>query len=495
MPQIEVYPCKCNGNDAMTKFCEITTFHGLRDWHNADRFYLRVIWTVVLIGALSAVAFGCYSILNEYISSPLAISYLVKEADEDVHVPDVIVCPLNRFNGKYLKEKNVSDSLAWYMQLSFGLATKHPYMRKFMIENILSKTETLKVEAQQMLDRLGMSFEMFVQEASFKCSDVLIQCQGPQGIFSCCYDTSNATLMTFAGNCFRIPGVLQQLPGYGMGISVVVHLPKDNFHIAPNNFNSDGILVKLAERGTEIGHDMTFIPTGSYALLPLRATKYDFINNPPYFECKPDDPSYGRVSCFDDCIYTVAEKKCNCSHVALGSQRRYPPCDTDQFLNCLQVELIKQLKEQWEEIFNICRSRCLLQCVRTQYTAQVSYLKFPIDETRRFVESDEQWEEMKNSIVLDIYFERLGFTLIKHYPSMTEQGFLANIGGQYSLWLGGSFLTLVQLILFITRCIWDQLISKCPITNSKRLANHGATSDVHKFYHFALFKSDPKMQI
>uniref|UniRef100_A0A5S6QLA6 Amiloride-sensitive sodium channel n=1 Tax=Trichuris muris TaxID=70415 RepID=A0A5S6QLA6_TRIMR len=440
------------------KFCQCSTLHGLNDWHEAGRWPLKIFWSLIMLAALCAAGYGCYSIIEQYMETPIVVGYFVRESVDEARLPDMVVCPLNRFDRRFLEKHNVSEGVAHYIQLAFGMATKHPYMRRFMQAKIISKLDKLRYETHQLLRRLGMTFGDFVEAASLKCSDILVSCYGPNGPFNCCDDSTS--VMTFAGKCHRISGAIQEIPGYGMGVNVVLNLPKQLYSWAPNNFNGDGIALKLAENHKGVDYDLMFIPTGSHALLPLKATRFEFMNNPPHFSCLPEKGGYSRASCLDDCIYAKAEKHCNCSHLAASYKRRYPPCDTNQFLYCLNSWLADMVRNETSGFFAQCRQQCQPYCEYTQYTTTLSFSRFPTEEVITYVNSAEEWRQLKNTIIIEIYFEQMSYTLIKHFKAMTEQGFIANIGGQYSLWLGGSVLTLVQLLLFIVQSAWNFFVSR-----------------------------------
>ncbi|KFD69172.1 hypothetical protein M514_02952, partial [Trichuris suis] len=465
------------------KFCEGSTLHGLSDWSEAGKWPLKTFWSLTLLLALCAAGYGCYSIVEQYIENPIVVGYFVHESVHEARLPDVVICPLNRFDRRFLKSHNVSDGVAHYIQLAFGLATKHPYMRRFMFKEVLSKLDELKNETDQLLRRLNMNFGDFVEAASLRCSDIFVACHGPNGQFNCCENTDS--VMTFAGKCFRVSGAVQEVPGYGMGISIVLSLPKHLYSLAPNNFNSDGIALKLAEQSKGVDYDLMFIPTGSHALLPLKATRYEFMNNPPHFNCLTQESGYSRVSCFDDCVYSKAERHCNCSHLAASYDRRYPPCDTNQFLYCLNSWLAELIKNETYEFFSRCRNQCQPYCEYTQYTPTLSFNKFPTDDVIAYASTSDEWTRLKNTIIIELYFEQMSYTLIKHFRAMSEQGFIANIGGQYSLWLGGSVLTLVQLLLFLGRSAWKFLAAFCG--PRKKIKNEIGTKFVDPARHITIF--------
>lgn len=152
------------------------------------------------------------------------------------------------------------------------------------------------------------------------------------------------------------------------------------------------------------------------------------------------------MACLDACPWEVAQNRCGCSHPAASFPTKLPSCTTDQLYTCLLSP-----KNFRNSLMDDCRKQCLPRCNYWQYAAALSYTNFPSRDAENLTKSKDEWEQMKNSIILDVYYERFEFTVIKHYPAMTVDSFIANIGGQYSLWLGGSILTLIQLLVFVTQ--------------------------------------------
>lgn len=77
--------------------------------------------------------------------------------------------------------------------------------------------------------------------------------------------------------------------------------------------------------------------------------------------------------------------------------------------------------------------------------------------------SEQEKAKMKHTIILDVYFEKLEYTMVKHYRAMSVHGFIANLGGHYSLWLGGSIITLVQFLVFVSRYFSSFCFGTCLI--------------------------------
>lgn len=92
-----------------------------------------------------------------------------------------------------------------------------------------------------------MSFSEFIRRSAIACDAFFAD---PQ---TC---ASAEEIMTSAGKCFRLRGLEQRSDGFGHGQRVILRLPKHLFNPGVNQMLNDGVVVKLAERGKGIDHDM-----------------------------------------------------------------------------------------------------------------------------------------------------------------------------------------------------------------------------------------------
>lgn len=116
----------------------------------------------------------------------------------------------------------------------------------------------------------------------------------------------------------------------------------------------------------------------------------------------------------------------------IGPQR--PVCRPAEILLCGYKALSQKMQN--DSNFTVgCRSRCQGRCRYWQYHPTVSYANFPTENDMwlgdsRFEGFNEanvsRWRE--SEIILEIFFEKLEFTKIKHFPTMTLYNFVANLG-------------------------------------------------------------------
>lgn len=254
------------------EFCQRSTLHGVADWYRADTPFIKGFWIVVFFGAMAAAFYGCYAILDQYMKSPVVVSYFVQETTEKLFIPDVIVCPFNRFDQKFLDKHNISEDLAMYVELAFGFGAKHPAQRiatNKAFQNAAKNWSKLTEELNETLTNMNMTFEQLLDTSSLPCSEILIHCVGANGPFNCC---TGASLMSGSGLCYRVEGSEQKGSGYPFAMTIVINLPKDRYHIVPNNMLNDGVAVKLAERKQGVDFDLTFVPVGTHAIMPIKVS-------------------------------------------------------------------------------------------------------------------------------------------------------------------------------------------------------------------------------
>ncbi|KAI1732128.1 amiloride-sensitive sodium channel domain-containing protein [Ditylenchus destructor] len=259
------------GDHFLQLFPERTTFHGIRDcFHTWNEKCPRVTWVMIIILASVAALHGCFMIVNEFIARPVVVSYFIQEA-ASLPLPDIVICPFNRFNRSYLDTLNISEGLAQYLELSFPSPVLHSIqMRKY--RSTIRHLDKYDAELTELLRDIGnISFTEFIKQdcsAFFDNKDIC----------------NNLTeIMTSAGKCFRIPGIDQEGDGFGYGMRVVIKLPQELYNPGVNQMLNNGVAVKLAERNRGIDHDLSFIPAGVHAIMPLSATRYEFIDDPPRY--------------------------------------------------------------------------------------------------------------------------------------------------------------------------------------------------------------------
>ncbi|PAV73816.1 hypothetical protein WR25_05123 isoform B [Diploscapter pachys] len=359
-------------DDNLRIFSETTTLHGLRDVILSTSNCLKIVWAIILFFALLLTLQGCYEVLKEYSKKSVVISYFIQKKTS-MKLPDLIICPFNRFNLSYLQEMNISEPLSQYLELTYPTIMYHRF-QLLRAEEIMVNSDLYDEQLQSILRQNNLNFSDFIQRASLNCPAFfpLRECTEDDDE-NCINPCSEATEMyTSAGRCFRFPSSIQNASGYGHGYSIIVNLPYELYHTGVNQILNDGILVKLVGDGKGVNYDMSLIPAGVHAIIPLTATRYDFMNDPPRYECEEDPlDTYSSLHCFESCVHHgIAEDKCKCSLVASVNPKRYDICTAKVIRACVIPEFYNPDQHLQVEKCNI---KCKPPCKSWAFTKQLSY--------------------------------------------------------------------------------------------------------------------------
>ncbi|CAB3399265.1 unnamed protein product [Caenorhabditis bovis] len=452
-------------DDSLYLLRETSTLHGLRDVLLSSSSHLKSVWVMIVVMAIFLTLHGCYQILQEYSLRRIVVSYFIQEA-ATLPLPDVVICPYNRFNRSFLEANNVSFELAQYLELSYpSLEMPFNFLRDKQNE-IIDHVDMYDYELELLLQKMGnVSYVNFLQQATLGC----------EAFFKEPGRCDNITeIMTSAGKCFRFPGSHQEASGFGNGDRLLIHLPEELYNPGVNQMINHGVIVKLAESGKGIDNDLTFLPAGVHAIMPLLGTQYEFMHDPPRYECEEDkNGSYSRVWCYEDCLTYEAQIRCNCSPAA-ATHPAHPNsiCTAKQLYHCFFLSLFDKYDTKVAE----CKKRCKPPCHAWSYHKQVSYSTIPSSTTLLMMENEQEWNELKSMIVLDVYYSQLDYTIIKHVIAMPLQSLIAQIGGQFSLWAGGSLISLCQIIIYLSRFFFHRCSMKKRRTKAPKPANSQPSS-------------------
>lgn len=423
-------------------FCLRTTYHGLLDIYQAKGVIPKLFWSTLVLAATIATVSGCYSILHQYCKSPLLVSYIMRTSLER-QLPDIAICPFAQYDAKFMAgDPHGASTVAENVKHAYKTAFRHGYdaqKPEFYQSNM---------QMRSLMASHDWSFSETMRQDAADCSSLIRYCYTPsrKGFYNCCEQAS--PVYSGYGKCFRIRGEMQLTSGYDFGIAVVVRVPNSS-----RDTTAMGISVRLAERDRGFGNDLSFIPAGVHALMPLRSVLYNFVNMPPRYRCvEEEEENYVPEQCIDQCVFDLPQRYCNCSHLT-STQHRLAACTPYQLYSCLykQVELLRNTT-----VFRACRQKCRPPCTYWEYYPTVSYAYFPGEAHIDY----HGLADMRGHVVLNVFYERLEYPVVKHVPAMSVPQFVANLGGQLGLWVGGSVLTLAQMLIFLGQYSWRALQGK-----------------------------------
>jgi len=198
----------------------------------------------------------------------------------------------------------------------------------------------------------------------------------------------------------------------------------------------------------------------------------------PHSECKsnsdyfifPPNKTYQQKDCLDLCFENIILQKCNCTN---SNEQSIKDClnnnNNDGIKSkCIGEQLRTFIMNKDKDLFQFCLEKCPIECDLIKYkttanyygTVTEEYYNFLVNETN-LINPSLTFEQIKtDGVYISISYQSLDYTLINQIPKMLTFDLISNLGGTLGLFLGISFLTLVELLDILIRIISSCFIKK-----------------------------------
>ena len=174
---------------------------------------------------------------------------------------------------------------------------------------------------------------------------------------------------------------------------------------------------------------------------------------------------YDQNFCFKICFQDKLIENCSCCDISTPSIRNATFCETESELKCYN---------EYKDFFSktnlntLCDNACPNQCQTIDYNLALSTAAFPtISYAKNLQTSDNTYynfpQYTTDTELMDfcrqgflkfiINYDHLYYTLIDESPALNSNDLLGNLGGQLGLFIGISFLSLVELIELIVELV------------------------------------------
>ena len=238
--------------------------------------------------------------------------------------------------------------------------------------------------------------------------------------------------------------ISQTGPDFGLTIYLNIYQEEYLFTYFSDTAGVKVVIHDLSIMPTPWLNGMSFSPGFQYEIAIKRKESVHL--SKPYSKSKCiDNESYSFESCLLNCQTKICYEKCDCSPLSIDNKRA---CTLSDLINCTDYDM----KEYYQG-----GCQCLPACTTVQYTSVISSALYPSDLTFRRLQHyglNTSFEDFpKNNLVLKIYFESMEYVSEIQKPAITWDQLIADIGGQLGLFLGASFLTVIEAFQLLCKCI------------------------------------------
>ena len=450
-----------------------TTIHGLPNIFRSERILLKIMWTLCLLGFSSYCFFSIFKSVNSYLNHEVVTNIdIIKE--NPTEFPAVTICNLNLFVTDYALDK--------LKKFKKDYLTVLPINEK----NYLVKPK--KIDIRKEFQEYSMNpANADRKNYSYPFEDTLIECNFDS--IDCTADDFDWHYDPIYGNCFafnkgqNFKGQSTNIKNssragnmFGLSVQFFIGLPSK----VDEMIQSTGIYVNIHNKSLQARPEMGVYASGGEQtniiiervfdqILPypfsnclLNSNTIDALDSEYYRAIFRSNKTYIQHECQNLCLNDELIKKCKCVKFIVPSQIDKKLCDVMN--KCVQ-EVTQQFDSN--QILR-CVKLCPPDCNTISYSLSTSHSDYP---TPKYAESlirlpvikskfpkdisnnitnvsfKIYYYEFKRSVVsIKVFYGELKYTIVSQIPKMSFEDLISNVGGILGLFLGASFLSLVEII-------------------------------------------------
>ncbi|XP_059177457.1 degenerin deg-1-like [Physella acuta] len=455
-------------NEMYQDFGQMTTMHGIKRAAVSKQLWIKLIWTGLVISALSYALYQISQTVNTYYTFPSSIGLSI-EADHELELPAVTICNLNRI--RLSKSEDIQK-----------------YLEQWKKNNL-----TVPDQLRQLSIALNDYSREVKENLGHNVSDMMLLCM----FNSDTCKTSDFKLNTFIsdGNCYTFGDKTANnsktwfvtKPGPANGLIIELDIEQDEYLPITE---SAGIKVLLHSGSEIVFPDNSGILAAPGFVTSIGITKSEtYLLPAPYGNCisqtnvsneikniyKDLGYDYTKDACLRTCLQIKIYVDCGCIETDVAnivqvlsykSLLNLAANATLQICNKTHAACVLDKELQFQKHQLGCEDMCPPVCEQISYQTTVSTATWP---AKRYMENYIQFvnnsatannktyswtgeprqHALDNFLRLEIYYETLRYEVFSSSATFDWNSLLGNIGGQLGLWLGFSVLTAIEVCQFI----------------------------------------------
>ena len=451
------------------KFVDTTATHGVRRMFTGKSKLRRLFWMLLFVGA----AIGCmYNISTQiiFLAGNPTSTELRFERRDSLPFPAVTICNQSPLNQTALEEK-YNDSVAAFFSCaintfysgtgSSNASSIQEYIDTYCAEMSGITAAELEFTVSDVLRHTAFEAERFIVSCSYR---------GDASSGDCSYRnftqvaTNNGICYTFNQNFIHKcdgeqnvgSGHVATGAGQRFALSVWINIDQADY---PVSLPYAGALIELhhAEippRPLQVGFS---IPPGQTAFAGLQFRKHTF------YKCVQGGTQmnffdeYTISACVLNNLYTRVAETCRC--IPPGAPTPCPSSSLAQKNITAQCKF-HQLGCYFDTFLDIRSGggddNCEDECSSEDYTNTLSYASFPAALYMNQFAPNVTYK--KNMVALEVYFKDLAVEVVEEQQAYDAVRLLADIGGQLSLFLGVSVLSVTEFLTWLLDEMKDRLL-------------------------------------
>ncbi|XP_072764610.1 sodium channel protein Nach [Anoplolepis gracilipes] len=469
-------------------YCKDTSLHGFRYiTMDGSTMIESVLWFAVCVSSIILCTVLMLRLWGNYSNNPIVTTLDVTNPIWELSFPGITICNNNKVyrphaeiiaKNLYMKGFSINESDKFFFSLMKLIRPD-----KSLIDN---------VTARQILDSLDMTVETLMEQLMQPCSALLVRCvwigqiHDCNKIFKtvktregfCCsfnshYDLNvaqskldeqtreppdlNSTDLDFISG--YLPGVHEILkaPGSGrdVGLAVALNVERNMYKATSRPYVGASVMIHDPIDFPDIGAHMASVLPGHILEISVLGISMKSMENLRYLPVKkrmcyfdeevkvPGETRYSYQSCVSECLATNIQRLCGClpfyyPEIHEGVRTCYL---TD--LDCLLS--IQRSPDFWK--METCK-KCLPQCSDVAYRIDTEDVQIDDAEFDSVLTHD---LDKNNISFVNVFFRDRSYVEYRKESIISWDSLLASFGGIFGLCLGGSMISIIELVYLLVK--------------------------------------------
>lgn len=366
------------GNKFFREFCETTSCDGFSHLYRNKHIGWKLLWSAVIALAFAGAFYEIWKVFDDFRNKPISTYYQIKQTNNGVDFPDVVLCNSNIVNSSKVKESKIPVEIINAILSMYPNDNRVEVMRTFF-------PPTDFVQNEQLDEKLAA-----LNDSSITSILMNISYEQKKFIRSCFYQKELCQMKNISissikdsdyGICFLIRvKSAQYMPKSGLTLLLDVH--SELWWTQTPSFTS-GVSIKLEKEYDPATLKNLHVSPGYYSQISLKLMHHKMYDNGKNSTCSNDmdrqilKTKYSVELCRSECFLKKVYKNCACVPAVPREHlinSRIPFCITAKRQFCL-----RQLMSSPDLRISLvnCSRQCLPKCDYWSYSSSVTAKKFP----------------------------------------------------------------------------------------------------------------------
>ncbi|XP_041462486.1 acid-sensing ion channel 1-like [Lytechinus variegatus] len=394
----------------------------------------RLFWLFLIIAAFALLLVQISDRAKHLSRNPTSVD-VYQNYTESLPFPTVAICNYNQLRRSMVEGTELGDFLQTYTFDYHSIKTMDTSSPFFPLLSNHTMTDIFTTYGHQL--------EQTVEFAIFGKTRALDR------------DTYFSTKITDFGLCTVFndaesgnPPLLIKRPGALSGLQLRLNVEAAEYFWSPSFRPSSGFQIVIYEYGSQpLIEDQGFgIAPGTHSHIGVEVIEA-LNQEPPYGLCHDKQlkyfDRYGYAECYLECMGNFSVNACGCSGCGVFNVSDAQECTLWETFTCTSGSFADFVENETCD--------CPVACRVLTYQPSISTTKYPTTTWAEYYQSLSPelklGDYMKENICyVSIYFKEISIKQITQNIDYNYFSFLCDIGGSLGLWLGGSILTVFEIL-------------------------------------------------